>query len=250
MMLAVTWANITEDTLNAKAGRLATHVQAVVAKAKQGIELDTLRRDMQDIKAKAYQLAKQSRGQVSGDGINVGVHAMTSGLESHEVLQVMSGEDTLTVLSGRILLSLNYLDTAAKALQNALLESDNPVIEPFFTALVIGSESLTRIISQTAVEVAKVEAAKGSTPAALGKDWRKNGDQIVWKIVPKIFNNDDNLLQALPRRSFQVAKKRVIKRDWCILCWPRRTMQATMDSTDSRLTMMDTYAGSLAENFK
>ncbi|KAK7092660.1 hypothetical protein V1264_008373 [Littorina saxatilis] len=116
------------------------------------MNLDVILQEVLNLQAKATDFAQQLPGDVSECLTNLVIKMAATGTGSHEVLTVLLATDPWSVLSGRLSLSLAFLENVARQLEDEIILSDE--ISGHLMAVVFGTNTTASII-KTADETVK-----------------------------------------------------------------------------------------------
>ncbi|XP_076437409.1 uncharacterized protein LOC143276668 isoform X2 [Babylonia areolata] len=183
-------AATTESPVNIRtaAKQLAQDIRTVVAAAKNGQFLELLHQDVLDIENKASELLGTLPGDVSECETNLAIKMAASGTGSHEVLTLLLAEDALSVMNGRLALSLAFLEHLAGQLEAELAMFND--IGPQLAAVAFGANT-TAVIIDTADKTVKTALSSADPSVAhnrvrrqsigLGGGWSAGLGGIKWQ---------------------------------------------------------------------
>ncbi|KAK7092659.1 hypothetical protein V1264_008372 [Littorina saxatilis] len=126
------------------AKQIVSDARNLANRAKGGINLDGLLQDVRGLELAASDLSQLLPDDVSECETNLVVKMAAAGTGSHEVLTVLLADDPLSVLSGRLSLSLAFLEHVAQQLEDELALSND--IGGHLMAVVFGTKTTAGII--------------------------------------------------------------------------------------------------------
>ncbi|XP_076437249.1 uncharacterized protein LOC143276555 [Babylonia areolata] len=137
------------------AQNLVHEIRRFVYRAREGEYVQNLYHDALDLEVKATALLGQIPGEVSEYQTNLVIKMAAAETGSHEVLTLLLAEDALSVMNGRLALSLAFLEHLAGQLEDELSLSSDPGAQ--LTAVAFGA-SITAKVSRAAENIVKAAA--------------------------------------------------------------------------------------------
>ncbi|KAK7092569.1 uncharacterized protein [Littorina saxatilis] len=169
------------------ATNLVGEIRTLSQKAKNGMVLSTLLQASLGVQAEAANLIQQLPGDVSQCETSLVIKMAAAGTGSHEVLTLLLADDALSVLNGRLSLSLTFLEHVAQQLEDELSLSND--VGAQLSAVVFGTNATASIAKTADAVVTEVvslvnsdtkEVRRQLGPWSLGNGWSVGTSGATW----------------------------------------------------------------------